>query len=225
MASSPNCGSKPLPELDFQVIGAETLPYAASPTIQFALQVRNALPAEEVETVLLQTQVRIETKLRPYDRRAEDHLLELFGPRDLWSQTQRSLLWAQLPFVVPRFTGETTVQLPLTCTYDFDVAAAKYFHVLDQGGIQLLFLFSGTAFYRLPDGALQAMPIPWDREASFRMPVSIWKETMDRYFPNSAWLRLQRDVFDRLYLYKVQRTLPTWEAAIQELLEHGTVTV
>ena len=41
---------------------------------------------------------------------------------------------------------------------------------------------------------------------------------MDHYFPNSVWLRLQQDTFDRLYSYKVHKGLPTWEAALAELL-------
>jgi hypothetical protein len=41
---------------------------------------------------------------------------------------------------------------------------------------------------------------------------------MDHYYPNSAWLCLRKDVFDRLYEYKRQRGLPTWEQALESLL-------
>jgi len=98
------------------------------------------------------------------------------------------------------------------------VAATKYFYALEEGEVPLLFLFSGTIFYAADDGALQVAQISWDKEAPFRLPVQVWKEMIDHYYPNSAWLRLQQDVFDRLYRYKVRRGLPTWEQALESLL-------
>jgi hypothetical protein len=41
---------------------------------------------------------------------------------------------------------------------------------------------------------------------------------MDEYYPNSAWLSLRRDAFERLYEFKVRNGLPTWEQALERLL-------
>ncbi len=41
---------------------------------------------------------------------------------------------------------------------------------------------------------------------------------MDHYYPNSAWLRLRRDAFERLHAYKRSHGLATWEEAIESLL-------
>jgi predicted alpha-1,6-mannanase (GH76 family) len=41
---------------------------------------------------------------------------------------------------------------------------------------------------------------------------------MARYYPNTAWLCLRKDVFDRLHRYKVERGIPTWEEAIENAL-------
>jgi len=41
---------------------------------------------------------------------------------------------------------------------------------------------------------------------------------MDSYYPNSAWLSLRRDVFERLYEYKTLHGIPTWEQAIERML-------
>jgi hypothetical protein len=41
---------------------------------------------------------------------------------------------------------------------------------------------------------------------------------MDYYYPNSAWLRLRHDTFNKLHLYKMHRGIPTWEEAIESLL-------
>jgi len=79
-------------------------------------------------------------------------------------------------------------------------------------------MFSGTVFYKGADDALQVAQIPWDREASYRLPISVWKEMMEMHYPNAAWLCLQRDAFERLYRYKMRHGLPTWERAIARAL-------
>ncbi|MGH3747557.1 MAG: DUF6084 family protein, partial [Micromonosporaceae bacterium] len=108
----------------------------------------------------------------------------------------------------------------VACTYDFEVAAAKYLHALGDGDAPLEFLFSGTVFY-LHGGALRAAQIPWDVNAEFAMPARVWKDLMRQHFPHSAWLRLDLDTFDRLYAYKTQRGLSTWEQAVEMLLGAG----
>jgi hypothetical protein len=60
--------------------------------------------------------------------------------------------------------------------------------------------------------------IGWDRESRFRLPARVWREMMDLYYPNSAWLRLRRDVFERLLAHKQQLGVATWEEAIEHLL-------
>ena len=44
---------------------------------------------------------------------------------------------------------------------------------------------------------------------------------MDTYYPNSAWLCLRRDIFERLYEYKMRHGIPTWEAALEKILAGG----
>ncbi len=119
---------------------------------------------------------------------------------------------------IPPFADEAVVDLQVPCTFDFNVAATKYFYAVENGEIPLLFLFSGTIFYAADDGALQVGQIAWDKEATFRLPVATWREMMEHYYPNSAWLSVQKDVFDRLYAYKRQHGLPTWEQVLERLL-------
>jgi len=104
------------------------------------------------------------------------------------------------------------------CTFDFNVAATKYFHGLSGGDVPLTFLFSGTVFYADAHGTLQVAPIPWDKEARFRLPIKAWNEMMDIYYPNTAWLCVRRDVFERLYQYKISNAIPTWEETLEALL-------
>ncbi len=208
-----------MPDLEFRVLEADALAYAATPTLLFKLQIENVTQGERIQSIMLRSQIRIEVTRRQYDAQAEDRLLEVFGERHRWGETLRSLLWTHTSSIVQGFDGSTVAELPVPCTYDFDVVGSKYFHALNDGEIPLIFLFSGTVFYTTGDGPLQIAQVSWEKEAQFRLPVKIWKDVMDSYFPNSTWIRLQTDIFDRLYQYKARRALPTWEATFEELLQ------
>ena len=206
-----------MPDLDFRVEGAEVLKFAAVPSLLFKLRIENG-EEEPIRSVALNTQIRIAATQRHYDAMEQERLLEVFGQPNRWRNTLRSLLWTHTVLQVPPFSGSTVVDMPVPCTYDLEVIAAKYFYALEDGEVPLELLFSGTVFYAGENGRLQVARISWEKEAEFRLPVRLWKEMMERYFPNSAWIRLHRDAFDQLYDYKIRRGLPTWETAIEALL-------
>jgi hypothetical protein len=145
-------------------------------------------------------------------------LLDLFGEAERWGQTLRNLLWTHANVIVPSFTGTTLVDLPVPCSFDFNVAATKYFDGLDDGGVPICVQFSGTVFYAGSEGGLQVAPISWDKEARFKLPVKVWRQMMESYYPNSAWLCLRKDAFDRLYQYKVRQGIPSWEEVIESIV-------
>jgi len=206
-----------VPDLSFQIEGAEVTPFAVSPLLTFRLRVTNAPAEEVVHNVVLRCQIQIESTRRKYQPSEEARLRDLFGEPDRWGQTLRSMLWTHASTVVPTFAGETVAEVPVPCTYDFNLAITKYFYALEQGEIPLNFLFSGSVFYQ--DGeALQVAPISWAKEARFRLPVATWSQLMATYYPNLAWLQLRQDVFDRLYRYKVRHGIPTWEQVIERIL-------
>ena len=206
-----------MPNLDFRVAGAEVQEFAAVPSLLFKLRVEN-LEDEPIRSVALNTQVRIAARQRHYEAAEQERLRELFGEPSGWGNTLRSLLWTHTVLQVPRFSGSTVVDMPVACTYDFEVVATKYLDGLEGGEVPLEFLFSGTVFYAAEGGWLQTARISWEKEAEFQLPVRMWKEMMEHYFPNSAWIRLRKDAFDELYDYKVRNGLPTWEAAVESLL-------
>lgn len=206
-----------MPELSFRVEGVEVVPFAVAPLLAFRLVVSNAGP-ETVHTVVLRCQLQIDVTRRRYTPEEEERLRDLFGEPARWSQTLRTMLWTHASTVVPAFTGTATASLPVPCTYDFNVAATKYFSGLADGEVPLTLLFSGSVFYEDEAGALQVSPVSWASEATFRLPVTTWRELMDAYYPNQAWLQLRRDVFDRLYRYKVGLGIPTWEQALERIL-------
>ncbi|MHB8235403.1 MAG: DUF6084 family protein [Solirubrobacteraceae bacterium] len=207
-----------MPELHFHIEGAEAVPHAATPLIALKLRITNLPATETIHAITLRCQVQIEPAKRRYLPNEQEKLLDLFGTPERWARTVKPLLWMNTSVAVPRFTGELLVDLELPCTFDFNVATTKYFHALDAGDIPVTVMFSGTLFYVAPDGALQISQVSWDRESSYRLPVSVWKEMMEMHHPNSAWLCLRRDSFEQLYNYKVRHGLPTWEQAIAKAL-------
>jgi hypothetical protein len=207
-----------MPDLAFAVENVVADQDAAAPLLMFGLRITCADPSVQVQSVALRCQVQIEATRRRYLPAEQAHLVDLFGEPDRWSRTLRTLLWAHASAVVPSFSHSTLVELPVPCTFDFNVAATKYFHSLEHGEIPLSLQFSGTIFYAAGDDSLQVAQIPWDKEANYRLPVAVWQEMMSIFYPNGAWLRLRQDVFERLLEYKAQHGIPTWEGTIERLL-------
>jgi hypothetical protein len=207
-----------MPEMSFKIEQASMVPFAAAPTIAFQLHVANAIEDQTIHTIALNCQIQIEVTRRRYTPEEQQQMLDLFGEPERWSQTLRNLLWTNVSAVLPGFKASSLVDLRVPCTFDFNVAATKYFAGLAAGEVPLNMLFSGTVFYTEPDGSLQVAPISWEQEAKFRLPVQVWRDMMESYYPNGAWLHVRRDVFDRLYRYKMQRAIPTWEQALESIL-------
>lgn len=209
-----------MPELLFAVESAAPVRSTLTPVLGFRLGILDAA-AEPVlvHSAVLRCQIRIEAARRKYSGLEETRLLDLFGTPDRWARTVRDMLWANVSMVVPAFIGETSVELPAPCSFDFALAATAYFDALEGGDIPLSFLFSGSVFYEGADGGrLQVQQIPWDREAKFRLSASEWKALIEHYYPNVAWMALRKDVFDRLHRYKSRRGLPNWERTLETLL-------
>jgi hypothetical protein len=207
-----------MPDLSFAIEGAEVVEYSTTPQIAFKLRVSNSDPAETIQSVALRCQIQIEVTRRRYSAEEQQKLLDLFGEPDRWSQTLRNLLWTHVNVNVPPFQGSTLVDIPVPCTFDFNVGATKYFHGLADGQVPLCLMFSGTVFYSQPGDAMQVSLISWEKEARFSMPVKVWRDMMDSYYPNTAWLCLRRDIFERVYEYKVKHGIPTWEQALENML-------
>ena len=209
-----------IPELAFSVVDASPVDHAAAPALRFGVRVE-ARGGEEVRSILLHTQVQIAARRRRYDADSEERLFELFGEPARWGTTLRTLAWTQQTQVVPPFTGDATVDVQVPCTYDFDVTATRYLASLDGGEVPLELLFSGTLFYAASDGRLQTARIAWDREAEYRMPVSVWRETMERHFGGTGWIRLRSETLERLHAYRSSNALKSFDEALDALLEHS----
>lgn len=206
-------------ELAFECVGAEPEPYAAVPAITLKLRISET-GGETVHAIALRCQIRIQPQLRRYTDREAERLADLFGERPRWADTLKPLQFTNLSLMVPEFRAATELDLSVPCTYDFEVASTKYFHSLDDGVIPLLLLFSGTVFLKA-DGGFCVEQVPWDKEATYGLPARVWREAMDLYFPNSAWIRMQRETLDALQGFKSRMALPTWDDALELLLKQS----
>ena len=187
-----------MPDLNFKITGVDAAQRGLVPLLHFKLEITNEPAAETIQSVMLQTQIQIQSPQRAYADSEKEKLKELFGTPDQWGQTLRNKLWTHANTIVPTFSAKTEIVVPVVCTFDLNVAATKYFYALEEGEVPLLFLFSGTIFYAGADGRLQVQQVSWNKECAYRMPITTWKELMDHHYPASAWVSLGRETFDRL---------------------------
>ena len=206
-------------DLNFEVLGARPVRYAAAPMLAIDLQVTETTGAP-VYMIALTIQLMIEPARRRYDDATRERLVELFGAPERWAVTTRSLVWARLDVLVPAFTGTITVTVPIACHYDLELAAAKYLHSLPDGEAPLALHFNGMVYYPGEDGCLQMVLIPWSKSIDFRMPVSVWRETIEHYYPATAWIAVRTDTFEALQREKLARGLATLDACVSALLDH-----
>jgi Family of unknown function (DUF6084) len=204
----------------FSLVDVFAEPYAVAPQLTARLRIKEAT-GQVIHAIALRCQVRIEPQRRRYDEAEQRGLRGLFGERDRWVDTVKPFLWMQCNTTVQGFTNTTEVDLVLPCTYDFDVVGSRYLHALDAGPVPLTLLFSGTAFTRGSNG-FGVQQVPWDCEARYDLPVSVWRQMIESYFPNTGWIRLDHDVVTALADYRARNGLMTWDETVQTLLAGHT---
>jgi hypothetical protein len=203
-------------ELAFEVLDVQPQQHAASPHLLIRLRVTEGSGAV-VHAIALRTQLRIEPQRRPYSAAEQEGLADLFGTSDRYSTTLKPFLWTHATAMVQGFEGSREFDLPVACTYDFDVSATKYLHALRGGDVPLVLLFSGTVFTR-GDTGFAVEQLSWSLEAQCRLPVASWLQLMDLYFPGGGWIRLDRETIAALARHRSSRGLTSWEQTIADLL-------
>ena len=128
------------PEPEFAVLGATGRRHAAVPALDFDVSVSEP-GGRSIYAIALTVQVMIEPARRRYDDETRDRWSSSSAPPDRWATTTRSLVWHRADVLVPSFTGSTIFHVPIPCSYDLELVAAKYFYSLDDGevaaGLQL----------------------------------------------------------------------------------------
>jgi hypothetical protein len=205
----------------FTVLDVAAVRHAATPTLRFDMHVSD--PAgREVYAIALSVQIQIDPASREYDDETRARLVELFGAPERWGSTTHAFEWARIDVLVPSFTGATSFALPVPCTYDLEVAAAKFFHSLPGGMVPLTFHYSGMVLYRDEDparGGVHVSPVPWSCSTRWRMPVATWKGAMAAHYPGGGWVRLGTDTLDALAARKAAGGHHSYDALVADLLE------
>ncbi|MFI5507044.1 DUF6084 family protein [Mycobacterium sp. NPDC051804] len=203
-------------DLAFTVVDVAAEQFSVTPRLTARIAI-TAGEDEPIHAIALRCQIRFEPLRRPYSDEEAVGLVDLFGPRARWAETQRTFLWQHSGAMVQGFTEATEISLPLECTYDFEVAASKYLHALRDGAVPLLFLFSGTVFVHGERG-FSVRQVSWECEARHEMPVSVWNELVRIHYPNAGWVRLGHDTISALAEYKSARGMLDFEDAVTTLL-------
>jgi Family of unknown function (DUF6084) len=206
-------------ELVFDCTGMEPDRYAVVPSMNLKLRISETT-GQRIEAIALRCQIRIEPARRRYTPAEEERLNDLFGDTGRWADTLKPLQFATVSAMVPGFTGNTEVDLPVPFSYDLEVGSARYFASLESGEIPLLLLFSGTVF-GMAGGRISVQLVSWSKEAPCRIPVAVWREAIDAAFPGSAWIRMSTQTLDELQRFKSRQALPTWDATLRALLERA----
>ncbi|MGH8282925.1 MAG: DUF6084 family protein [Gammaproteobacteria bacterium] len=207
-----------MPELDIKIVSVEPAAHAAVPTLFFKLTIGQGKTPVPIQSISLQCQIRIDARKRLYKPAEKARLSDLFGEPERWSQTLHNMLWTHATMTIPAFEGDCEVNLPVPCSFDFNVAATKYFHGLEFDAIPLLMLFSGSVFYRDEEGALAMELISWSKESNYRLPIAVWQDMMEIYYPNQTWLCVNRQVFEALYEYKRRHGYTGFDEVLTSLL-------
>ena len=202
-------------DVRFSIRSVRTEPHAAAPTLVFRVAVEEPSGCF-IQAALLRCQVYIDVRRRRYSPVEGDRLSEIVAEPARWNVTMRPLLWATVPLVLSRWEGTADADLLIPCSYDFEVASAKYLRALDEGEVPLLFMFSGTLF-AAGSSALQVTQVSWDSEARFRLPLVAWREAMNQHFGDSTWIRLCRESFDALDRARRVRGFLTWDQTVETL--------
>jgi Family of unknown function (DUF6084) len=203
--------------LAIEVVDVTADRYAATPHLTATLRIEESSGAV-IHAMALRCQLMIEPQRRGYDGAETATVAELFGGRERWTQTLKPFLWTHASTVTRGFSGSLTVELPIACTYDLEVVGSKYLHALGDGEVPLLFLFSGTVFSRGESG-FSVEQLSWDLEARHRMPVVVWRQLMDTFYPESDFIRLDRDTVNTLLQVKAARGLTSWDSVVHSLLD------
>ena len=182
-------------------------PYAAVPTIMLRTADHRARPERTVHAVALRCQIRIEPQRRRYEHEEEQRLVELFGepPRGA-TRCGRSCgrTWRR-PSPASRARPRSTCRS--TCTLRLRGRGRRSSSIRSTTARSRSCCCSpGTAFTRSERG-MNVAPVAWHADASFRLPVAVWRQMMDLYFPNSGWVMLSRDTLDALTQFKADRAL------------------
>ena len=203
-------------ELLFTVVDVVPERYAAAPNLLARIRVEEST-GEVVHALALRAQIRIEPQRRRYDDPESPALLDLFGDRTRFADTLRPFAWLHASTVAQGFSDATEIELPLPCTYDFEVSGTTYLHALRDGRDPAAVPLQRHGLHprrqrllRRPDALGPRGSVPPAGRRLARPDAAS--------FPGTEWLRMRRDTVEALGHYRHVHGLTSWDDAVTALL-------
>ena len=206
-------------EPEFKVVSVEPVARSVEPALSFKGTISDA-SMRPVYMIALTAIVVVEPGKRSYGPGERERLMELFGGPERWASTTGAFRWAGTQTMVHGFTGEGEFELVVPVSYDLEIASAKYFGALDEGGsAPLRFHFNGSILYERGDGRVQMTPVAWDRSERFEMPMDAWTRLTAEHHPFRNWVPLHSETVARIEGLKANMGAPTFEDAVSRILD------
>jgi hypothetical protein len=206
-----------LPAPELTISGVEQEPHAAVPLLRFTGEVTDP-SGREIYTIALSAQIHLDADRRAYSPDTRERLVDLFGEPERLPQTVGSMFLARVDTLVPSFQGTGPFALTVPFSGDVEIATTRYLASLRDGGIPITFHLNGSILYRGEADRLQVTLVPWSTTAKYRLPVTTWRELMERRYAGSGFVRLQADTLEALRRRRTELGLPTLDATIAEAL-------
>jgi hypothetical protein len=206
------------PSPEFAIVGVEAEPNAATPLLRFSVEVTDT-SGREIYTIAATAQVQIDADRRAYDPETRERLRDLFGEQERLPATAGALQICRVDTLVPSFTHSGTFVIAVPISADLELATARYLSSLPGGTAPLTFNFNGTVFYAGENDRLQVTLVPWSCSARYRLPVATWRDLIEQRYAGSGFVRLQPGTLELLRNRRVERGLPTFDAAIADALQ------
>lgn len=179
-----------MPDFSFSIERAHVVGADAQRAIALRVRIVVAPPETHVYSLSLHYGVQIDAMRRHYAADEQQRLISLFGPVGCWYGTLHSLPWLTGTAQVPAFIGESLIELLLPCRGEVSFAVKRYLEALSFGEALLVASFSGAGFVASDSLPMQMSRIPWDRQATFRLPLRVWHEATERNAPAQNVLHL-----------------------------------
>ena len=206
-------------EPEFEVVSVEPVARSVEPALSFKGTIKDA-SMRPVYMIALTAIVVVEPGKRSYRPGERERLMELFGGPERWASTTGAFRWAGTQTMVHGFTGEGEFELVVPVSYDLEIASAKYFGALDEGGsVPLRFHFNGSILYERGDGRVQMTPVAWDRSERFEMPMDAWTRLTAEHHPFRNWVPLHSETVARIEGLKANMGAPTFDDAVSRILD------
>jgi hypothetical protein len=189
-----------------------------TPTLAFTIRIAE-LTGANVHAIALRCQIRIEPRRRRYTDTETDRLVDLFGEASRWTETLQPMQLATVSAWCPGSPARPArsfgaVQLRPGDRVDAVLPRARG----RNGGAAVAGSAAQCSSRTAADTRSSSCRGRRSRGTACRW--LLWRDMVERDFPNSGWLRCSRETLEALAATAPGTRCPTWEHTIRSLLSN-----